>query len=88
MARTGYPIGVVTAVLWSSTQERASTSVRSRDREETPMWDTVHHPDERHEHLSHDRPCQRCGHALHTYLACGDGCDCPPVALPNPARVA
>lgn len=52
------------------------------------MWDTVHHPDERHEHLSHDRPCQRCGHAIHTYLACGDGCDCPPVALPNSARVA
>ncbi|GAA4126378.1 hypothetical protein GCM10022215_35890 [Nocardioides fonticola] len=52
------------------------------------MWDTVERPDERHEHLSHDRPCQKCGHAIHIYLACGDGCDCPPVAGAGSARVA
>ena len=40
------------------------------------MWDTV---DTNTEHLSHDRPCPRCGHGLHTYLDCGTGCDCVPV---------
>ena len=30
-------------------------------------------------HLSHDRPCPHCGHALHTFLACSDTCDCQPV---------
>ncbi len=34
-------------------------------------------------HLSHDLPCPHCGHAVHTYLACGDRCDCPPVRLPG-----
>jgi hypothetical protein len=33
--------------------------------------------------LAHDLPCSRCGHALHTYLACGDACDCPPAELPG-----
>lgn len=33
-------------------------------------------------HLSHDRPCQQCGHAAHTYLPCSDSCGC------RPARVA
>jgi hypothetical protein len=27
-------------------------------------------------------PCQRCGHALHTFLAC-DGCDCQPALMPG-----
>lgn len=36
-------------------------------------------------HLSHDRPCPHCGHALHTYLACSDSCDCQPVGLRSPA---
>jgi hypothetical protein len=40
------------------------------------MWDTVQTNDV---HLSHDMPCQQCGHAFHTYLACGDACDCAPV---------
>ena len=31
------------------------------------MWDTV--PTYR-DHLSHDMPCQRCGHAMNTYLSC------------------
>lgn len=35
------------------------------------------------QHLSHDMPCQCCGHALHVYLSCGDGCDCPPTLLPG-----
>jgi hypothetical protein len=39
------------------------------------MWDTV---ETLSEHLSHDRPCPHCGHAIHVYLACGDGCDCQP----------
>ena len=34
-------------------------------------------------HLSHDLPCQSCGHGIHTFLPCGDGCDCPPVVLPG-----
>ncbi len=40
------------------------------------MWDTVL---TNTVHLSHDRPCVTCGHATHTYLACGDLCDCVPV---------
>ena len=43
------------------------------------MWDTVE-PGDR-EHLSHDMPCPHCGHALHTYLACGDACACEPVLI-------
>ncbi len=38
--------------------------------------------------LSHDRPCPRCGHAMHTYLACSDTCACRPVGLRSPALVA
>ena len=51
------------------------------------MWDTVQ-TNERH--LSHDMPCLRCGHAMHTFLSCGDGCDCQPVAdaRASPALVA
>lgn len=30
---------------------------------------------DRHEHLSHDLPCQHCHHAAHPYLPC-DVCDC------------
>jgi hypothetical protein len=44
------------------------------------MWDTVQATVGQ---LSHDLPCPRCGHAVHTVLTCGDGCDCPPVALPG-----
>ena len=44
------------------------------------MWDTVI---ENAQHMSHDMPCQRCGHALHTYLACGDQCECQPVQMPG-----
>jgi hypothetical protein len=44
------------------------------------MWDTVPTSTD---HLSHDMPCVQCGHAPHTYLACGDGCDCQPVAVPG-----
>jgi hypothetical protein len=48
----------------TSTHERRST-----------MWDTVQ---TNGEHLTHDMPCPHCGHALHVYLECGDGCDCAP----------
>ena len=50
------------------------------------MWDTVVHSPGAHSaagHLSHDPPCLRCGHGLHTYLACGDDCSCPPAAMPG-----
>lgn len=49
------------------------------------MWDTVDDQPERSsqpgppgQHLSHDRPCPRCGHAMHVFLACDKGCDCRP----------
>lgn len=42
------------------------------------MWDTVQISSV---HLSHDMPCPHCGHALHTYLACGDSCDCQPATI-------
>jgi hypothetical protein len=51
----------------------------------TQMWDTVQ-PNETH--LSHGLPCPRCGHELHTFLACGDDCACEPVVLPGAEPVA
>lgn len=44
------------------------------------MWDTVQASDT---HLSHDMPCSRCGHAMHTFLACGDSCSCEPSPIPG-----
>lgn len=44
------------------------------------MWDTVQ---TNTIHLSHDLPCPRCGHAAHTFLACGDTCDCAPSPMPG-----
>jgi len=44
------------------------------------MWDTVQINEI---HLSHDLACTGCGHAVHTYLACGDGCDCAPRLMPG-----
>lgn len=46
------------------------------------MWDTVQ--DDGHQ-LSHDMPCQQCGHARHTFLSCDDACDCRPATLPGSA---
>lgn len=46
------------------------------------MWDTVQ---TNAVHLSHDMPCPQCGHALHTYLACGDTCHCEPAGIPGRA---
>jgi hypothetical protein len=51
----------------------------------TIMWDTVQTSDT---HLSHDLPCPRCGHDLHTFLACGDDCACEPVVMPGSVRLA
>jgi hypothetical protein len=49
------------------------------------MWDTL----EASEHpLSHDPPCPRCGHAVHTYLACSETCDCVPPAMEGILRPA
>ncbi|WP_232676854.1 hypothetical protein [Nocardioides sp. R-C-SC26] len=39
------------------------------------MYDTIEQLQTSH-HLSHDRLCVHCGHAMHTYLACSDACDC------------
>jgi hypothetical protein len=47
------------------------------------MWDTVEDAIGTVAHLSHDLPCLRCGHAVHTYLACGDTCACRPVTMPG-----
>jgi hypothetical protein len=33
--------------------------------------------------IPRDMSCARCGHALHVYLPCGDGCDCDPQDLPG-----
>ena len=44
------------------------------------MWDTAETNDV---HLSHDMRCTRCGHDLHTFLACGTHCACEPVVMPG-----
>ena len=44
------------------------------------MWDTQ---DQASSHLTHDLPCARCGHAVHTYLACSDTCGCEPCVMPG-----
>ena len=55
------------------------------------MWDTVDsEPGQGNEPcLSHDLPCQECGHAMHTYLACDDlRCSCRTTGMPGSAQVA
>lgn len=48
------------------------------------MWNTTPDtPDTLHQHLSHDLPCPACGHAVHTFLACSDRCDCAPTVMPG-----
>jgi hypothetical protein len=47
------------------------------------MWDNVQTDQI---HLSHDLPCQRCGHAVHTFLACSDTCDCARTVMPGMDR--
>jgi len=44
------------------------------------MWDTVQ---TYRDHLSHDMPCQRCGHAMHRFLSCDANCDCAPAVMPG-----
>ena len=44
------------------------------------MWDSVQTNDQ---HLSHNMPCSRCGHEVHTFLACGPGSACEPVVMPG-----
>jgi hypothetical protein len=48
------------------------------------MWDTA---ETTGTHLSHDMPCQHCGHAAHTFLACSATCDCEPAAMPGMVHV-
>lgn len=49
------------------------------------MWDTVQDTwsgqSSSEGHLSHDRPCVRCGHAMHTFLACDAACGCEPASV-------
>jgi uncharacterized protein (DUF983 family) len=49
------------------------------------MWDTITDTSttSRPVLLGHDLPCPRCGHGVHTFLACGDSCACPPVVMPG-----
>jgi len=50
------------------------------------MWDTVEIATE---HLSHDLPCPRCGHAGHRYLACdAHACGCAAHPFPGDAASA
>lgn len=44
------------------------------------MWD---HALAGEHHVSHDRPCDSCGHAAHTFLPCSDRCDCTPPGVPG-----
>ncbi|GAA3529434.1 hypothetical protein [Nocardioides daeguensis] len=50
------------------------------------MWNTI--PDSPHQHLSHDLPCPACGHAVHTFLACSESCDCAPTVMPGSLPLA
>ncbi len=53
------------------------------------MFDTaVGSEPSQHPHLSHDLPCNSCGHAMHTFLACSDTCDCVPALSPYHRRLA
>ncbi|HET9422716.1 MAG TPA: hypothetical protein VFO49_16360 [Nocardioides sp.] len=49
------------------------------------MWDS---PQTNPVHLSHDRPCQQCGHAAHTYLPCSDTCACVPAIVAGTFEIA
>ncbi len=48
------------------------------------MWDHPMDTQVEPQLLSHDRPCQECGHALHTFLPCSDACGCRPQLLQGP----
>jgi hypothetical protein len=47
-------------------------------RKENAMWDTAQTSNHQ---LSHDMPCPSCGHAMHTFLACSDTCECERAAV-------
>ncbi|WP_328530791.1 hypothetical protein OG984_06555 [Nocardioides sp. NBC_00368] len=50
------------------------------------MWDTAQDTENtnvRSFPMSHFLPCPRCGHEVHTYLACSDTCPCAPVVMPG-----
>jgi hypothetical protein len=79
----------------SSGRVRRTTGAASRSvsdissnqapKEGTDMWDTVQ---TNREHLSHDMPCARCGHAAHTYLPCDADCGCETAMAPVRSLVA
>jgi len=35
--------------------------------------------------IPHDMSCAHCNHGLHVHLACGEGCQCGPQAMPGTA---
>lgn len=35
--------------------------------------------------VPHDMSCACCGHGLHVYLVCGEGCECGPQIMPGTA---
>ncbi|HWJ82179.1 MAG TPA: hypothetical protein VNS55_08075 [Nocardioides sp.] len=45
------------------------------------MWENIRTNDQ--QHLSHDLPCQGCGHTVHTYLPCSDTCSCSVKVIPG-----
>lgn len=49
------------------------------------MWDTAYISDV---HLSHDMQCARCGHDVHTFLACGADCAASQLSCPGPSQIA
>src|SRR5690242_7876750 len=61
-----------------------TTTQRRSDREGSrSMWDTAETSDEAARLVTHDMPCQRCGHAVHTFLECSDTCSCVSAAMPG-----
>lgn len=49
------------------------------------MWDTAEPVQPQ---LSHDLPCSRCGHPMHTFLACSETCECEPAIMPGSVPLA
>lgn len=58
--------------------ERMDVSRSHRTGGDVVVQDT---PEEIQTHLSHDRPCSHCGHAVHTYLPSSDTCTCRTQAM-------
>jgi hypothetical protein len=65
--------------------------VKEQHGQEKIMWDNtqnLQNTNVRSFPVSHFLPCQRCGHEVHTYLACSDTCSCAPVIMPGSVPLA